>query len=343
MDTKIPSASLPFMNQEFAKLDRFDGQNYIRWTEKVKFMLHVLKLAYVLDPKLALINVDPILEAGKTVDPVVISDLEKKRALHREFKELCVGYIKNSLSDGLYDLYVSVKDSFKWLNTLSISIAKLFQFGAIITKLPPSWKDFYKRTMHKSEDYSLDDLMKHLRIEEEILIREKWVKSDQVCTMYQLGVLVTLRDVLHVPTISKGLVFADKFDKGGFKMELEKGKIVITKGRRDVEFFEENFSRDDENSNNTKPTSTSREILPPSSIVKKPKRSIRARIEESFGEGFYSYLVEETQNKVIREFIFAIKLDDDLKTFTRAMTSRDAPLWREVINDEMDSIMGNGT
>nr|KAJ0199223.1 hypothetical protein LSAT_V11C600310790 [Lactuca sativa] len=41
---------------------------------------------------------------------------------------------------------------------------------------------------------------------------------------------LTLRDVLHVPTISKGLVSADKFDKGGFKMVLEKGKIVITKG-----------------------------------------------------------------------------------------------------------------
>nr|KAJ0187483.1 hypothetical protein LSAT_V11C900478910 [Lactuca sativa] len=48
------------------------------------------------------------------------------------------------------------------------------------------------------------------------------------------GECVTLRDILHVPTISKGLVYADKFDKGGFKMELEVGRIVITKGRRYV-------------------------------------------------------------------------------------------------------------
>ncbi|CAI9269464.1 unnamed protein product [Lactuca saligna] len=48
------------------------------------------------------------------------------------------------------------------------------------------------------------------------------------------GEWVTLRDVLHVPTISKGLVSADKFDKGGFKMVLERGKIVITKARRYV-------------------------------------------------------------------------------------------------------------
>nr|KAJ0212512.1 hypothetical protein LSAT_V11C400170150 [Lactuca sativa] len=48
------------------------------------------------------------------------------------------------------------------------------------------------------------------------------------------GELVTLRDVLHVPTILKGLVSVDKFDNGGFMMELEKGMIVITKGIRYV-------------------------------------------------------------------------------------------------------------
>nr|KAJ0221719.1 hypothetical protein LSAT_V11C200096460 [Lactuca sativa] len=44
-----------------------------------------------------------------------------------------------------------------------------------------------------------------------------------------------------------------------------------------------------------------------------------------------------------REVIFSINLDDDPKTFTEAMTSRDDPLWKEAINDKMDSIMGNGT
>nr|KAJ0193134.1 hypothetical protein LSAT_V11C800452380 [Lactuca sativa] len=44
----------------------------------------------------------------------------------------------------------------------------------------------------------------------------------------------TRNDVLRVPTILKGLVSMDTFDKGGFKMELEKGMILITKGRRYV-------------------------------------------------------------------------------------------------------------
>nr|KAJ0196096.1 hypothetical protein LSAT_V11C700367020 [Lactuca sativa] len=96
MDT---TASLHFMNQEFAKLDQFDGQNYTRWAKKVKFMLYVLKLAFVLDPELAPIPANPIPEAGKTVDPVVIAELEKQRTLRIESEELFVGHIKNSLSD----------------------------------------------------------------------------------------------------------------------------------------------------------------------------------------------------------------------------------------------------
>ena len=426
MDT---TASLHFMNQEFAKLDQFDGQNYTRWAEKVKFMLHVLKLSFVLDPKLPPIPDNPIPKEGESVDPAVIAELEKQRILRRESEELCVGHIKNSLSDRLYDLYSPVKDPKElWnalelkykaheegtnkylvskylefqmvddksimeqvhelqvmvnkLNALTISLPELFQVGAIIAKLPPSWKDFSKRMMHKSKDYSLDDLMKHLRIEEETRIRDKRGKvgksvhqvsagssshkgksggqnkknfgpkkqsfkksghqnpnskpkrvgpchvcgeighyareckdrksvpvahavekvTDMVASVnlgeifmissltraicargwfvdtgatvhvcghresfstyhpmpqgtvvvcadghraevlgkgdvrlkFTRGEWVTLRDVLHVPTISKGLVSADKFDKGGFKMVLERGKIVITKGRRHV-------------------------------------------------------------------------------------------------------------
>nr|KAJ0206942.1 hypothetical protein LSAT_V11C500252460 [Lactuca sativa] len=59
------------------------------------------------------------------------------------------------------------------LNLLSISIPELFQVGLMIAKLTPSWKDFFKRIMHKCKDYSSDDLMKHLRIEKETRIRDK--------------------------------------------------------------------------------------------------------------------------------------------------------------------------
>ncbi|KAJ9566572.1 hypothetical protein OSB04_002538 [Centaurea solstitialis] len=59
---------------------------------------------------------------------------------------------------------------------------------------------------------------------------------------------------------------------------------------------------------------------------------------KSLGDDFLSYL----HKKVTREIIFSINIDDDPKTFEKAMSSRDASLWRAAINDEMDSILSDG-
>ena len=64
----MESESLKFMNHEFAKLDRFDDNNFSRWQDKVKFLLLVLKIAYVLDPNLAPIPEDPVVEQGQEPD-----------------------------------------------------------------------------------------------------------------------------------------------------------------------------------------------------------------------------------------------------------------------------------
>ncbi|KAJ9547395.1 hypothetical protein OSB04_019938 [Centaurea solstitialis] len=558
------------------------------------------------------------------------------------------------------------------LNALSIPLVELFQVGVIIAKLSPSWKDFSKRMMHRSKDISLDDLLKHLRIEEETRNRDKcgkasssvhqvtgssnqknkqswgqnkvknfgpkkqsfkkpgnqkpkfnnkpkksgpchvcgetghyareckdrksgpvanaveevanlvanvdlggvymissltramaargWFRRDfntyrpipagthvvcadghradvlgigDITLRFKRGRTIVLIDALHVPTISKGLVSADKFDKGGFKMELENGRIEISRGgayfgkavnvsgmyrlvlesdgevnhvgsgsssgsndvtsgvgsnnamfpfanevnisengikhertspftpqqnglaerknrilvemvncmlnqsglptnlwgealltacyihnritsrviptspyelwkgrkpeidymkvwgcvayyrtpdpkisklgdraiksifvgyamnsvaykfldnesgviveSRDADFFEDKFLKDSENTNPISVPSTSRDVPKPSRNIEEPRRSTRTRKEKSLGDDFVSFLVEGTQKKVTREVTFAINFEDDPKTFSEAMSSRDAHLWKEAINDEMDSILENRT
>ena len=215
----MESESLKFMNQEFAKLDRFDGNNFSRWQDKVNFLLLVLKITYVLDPNLAPIPEDPVAEQGQEPDKAVIEDLNRQRKKRTEDEELARGHILNTLSDRLYDLYTEIKSprelweqlEFKYkaeeegtnkylvskyldfkmvdnkpileqihelqvlvnkLRILKIVLPEVFQVGAIIAKLPPSWKDFAKKFLHKSEDISLDQLLKHLRIEEEARKRD---------------------------------------------------------------------------------------------------------------------------------------------------------------------------
>jgi hypothetical protein len=40
------------VNQELVKLNRFDGINFVRWKDKMMFLLTTLKISYILDPNL---------------------------------------------------------------------------------------------------------------------------------------------------------------------------------------------------------------------------------------------------------------------------------------------------
>ncbi|KAH9765249.1 hypothetical protein KPL70_001801 [Citrus sinensis] len=197
-------------------LDRFDGTNFTRWKEKLFFLLTVLKVAYVLDPKL-----EPFPEPREDDTEVV-----KAARKHREDDELmCRGHIFNTLSDRLYDLYnsmtspveiwnaleykyktekegtdkflvskyfdfimVDTKSILDQIHELQIIVAKLrelkveisesFQVGAIIAKLPQSWNDYRKKLLHSKENITLEELQKHLVIEEETRSRESKDKHD---------------------------------------------------------------------------------------------------------------------------------------------------------------------
>ena len=52
--------TIKIMNQDLVRLDRFDGSNFTRWQDKVRFILMTLKIFYILDPTLT-----PLLESKK--------------------------------------------------------------------------------------------------------------------------------------------------------------------------------------------------------------------------------------------------------------------------------------
>eukprot|EP00261_Vitis_vinifera_P019698 XP_010650253.1 PREDICTED: uncharacterized protein LOC104879341 [Vitis vinifera] len=207
--------TIKIMNQDLVRLDRFDGSNFTRWQDKVRFLLTALKIFYILDPTLA-----PLPEPKENDTPQVVAARKKRE----EDELICRGHILNALSDRLYDLYTntnSVREiwealenkykaeeegtkkflisqyiDFKFfdekpllpqihelqvivnkLKVLKIELPEAFQVGAIVAKLPSSWKGYRKRILHKSEDYSLEEIQKHLRIEEESRSRDKMVEE----------------------------------------------------------------------------------------------------------------------------------------------------------------------
>ena len=97
-----------FLNSS-VHLDRFDGTNFTCWKGKLFFLLTVLKVAYVLDPKL-----EPFSEPREDDTKVV-----KAARKHRKDDELmCGGHILNTLSNRLYDLYNSMTSPMEIWNAL---------------------------------------------------------------------------------------------------------------------------------------------------------------------------------------------------------------------------------
>ncbi|KAG6675770.1 hypothetical protein I3842_15G120600 [Carya illinoinensis] len=92
--------TLKMMNQDFIKLERFDGMNFTRWKDKLIFILTTSKISYVLDSNL------PVLSKPKSEDNDQIKAECKKC---KEDEVVCRGHILNTLSDCLYDLFTSIK------------------------------------------------------------------------------------------------------------------------------------------------------------------------------------------------------------------------------------------
>ncbi|GKC44282.1 zinc finger, CCHC-type containing protein [Tanacetum coccineum] len=74
-----------------------------------------------------------------------------------------------------------------------------------------------------------------------------------------------------------------------------------------------------------------------------PRRSTRQRRQRTFGPDFEMYLVEGDRKGLIREYPIIYNLDEDPQTYSEAIKSHDSSFWKEAVNDEMDSIIGNNT
>ncbi|KAI9173357.1 hypothetical protein LWI28_000207 [Acer negundo] len=140
METKATVSTIKLMNQDLVRLDLFDGSNITHWQDKLKFLLTALKIFYVLDPNLVAIP------KPKDDDNTALKEQRKKR---QEDELTCRGHILNALSNRLYDLYTDNHSTKEIWNSLE-----------------------YKYKVEE-EEMSLEDIQKHLRIEEESRSRDK--------------------------------------------------------------------------------------------------------------------------------------------------------------------------
>ncbi|KAK1441049.1 hypothetical protein QVD17_06885 [Tagetes erecta] len=195
------------MSSKFAKLEKFEGQDFRRWKKKMHFLLTNLKVVYVLSTPM------PEEVENETID-------QQRRRLKWENDDyICRGHILNGMSDALFDVYqnaesarelwdsleskymaddatskkflVSNFNNYKMVDSRPVmeqynellhilgqytqhdlKMDESIAVSSIIDKLPPLWKD-YKRTLkHQKEDLTLVQLGSHIRIEESLRAQE---------------------------------------------------------------------------------------------------------------------------------------------------------------------------
>nr|KAJ0210442.1 hypothetical protein LSAT_V11C400201490 [Lactuca sativa] len=117
---------------------------------------------------------------------------------------------------------------------------------------------------------------------------------------------------------------------------------------RDAIFDEERFTsiprpRDMIHQSSSKSTTQAEDVSGGASSVPEPSKRTRARKAKSFGYNFQLYLVEGTRNETISQHQYCFNIEEDPKTFSETMASRDVHFWKEAIHDEIDSIMHNNT
>ncbi|KAL5543240.1 hypothetical protein UlMin_010950 [Ulmus minor] len=308
METERTISTIKLMNQALLRLDHFDGSNFI---------------IYILDPDLP-----PLLEpTDEDTDEV------KAARKQREDDELIYrGHILNALSSRLYDLYTNTKSAKEIWTALEFEYKAEEEVGAIITKLPSTWKGYRKRFLHRSEDYSLEDIQKYLRIKEESRSRDKPEETnfrkikgwwyDTCATFY----------VSYDKSIFK--TFDELRSTQEIQMGNENRSKVLGKGSIDLLFT----SRKTITLTNVLYVSNMNQNLVSGALLGKP--GIKTVYDS---ENLILSKSEENRENVIRKISIIFQIEDDCKTYKEAMSSRDSAFWKEAINDEIDSTMSNHT
>ncbi|KAK3004225.1 hypothetical protein RJ639_018027 [Escallonia herrerae] len=329
------------MNQDLVKLNRFDGNNYARWKDKMMFLLTALRISYILDPELW-----PPPEEPRTSAEGVPPDAE-------EFE-----------------------------------------------------RDYRKKLLHKSEDFTLEQFQKHLHIEEESSKRENKVTVPVESNVHYVDESGSQSKNLALQVRKNDEQFKKKANQDGEQKKKKgscyvcgkKGDInnnVINKypimlnlendprsfseamSSRDASFWKEAI--DDEMDsmfvvgkspfhvpNAGRPLSSNLkwkcESATLQSLTKQieqkegqyeveeshenevePMRSKIMRIAKTYGSDFYMYLVEGTRMTIYNSIPIVLNMESDPRTYEKAMKSQDASFYKKAIIEEIDSIMRNGT
>ncbi|GJV71978.1 retrovirus-related pol polyprotein from transposon TNT 1-94 [Tanacetum coccineum] len=155
--------------------EKFNGQNFKRWQQKMFFYLTTLGLARFL--KETAPQVEPPAEGQSSNAQAVQATTTAKElweSLERKYKTEDAGTKKFVVARFLDYKMVDSKNVISQVQDLQVllhdihaegmTLSETFQVAAIIEKLPPSWVEFKNYLKHKRKEMSVEDLVVRLRM-----------------------------------------------------------------------------------------------------------------------------------------------------------------------------------
>ncbi|GJS07517.1 zinc finger, CCHC-type containing protein [Tanacetum coccineum] len=331
------AAAMKHMASNFAKLDKFERVDFRRWQKKKNFLLSSMSVVYVLTT--------PIPEDGG--DDATMKQIRKRAKWNND------DYVCRELLDSLEAKYMAedasskkflfsnftnykiidsrpvIEQYNKLLGILGrftqhkMNMDEAIQVFCIIYKLTPSLKDFKHTLKHKNDELTLVKLGSHLRIEESLRVQDSdKLKGNNVAG---LKAVVRLPDPKLKTLGERGIecIFV------GYAEHSNAFKFYVIEPNDSVSINSIIESRDAIFNENR------------ISSLSRPSLRIPNGTEDIGGSVVPEEVTEE--DEVSDQHSYCFNVEDDPKIFDEAMKSQDVTFWKEAINDEMDSIMGNNT
>ncbi|XP_038982179.1 uncharacterized protein LOC120110669 [Phoenix dactylifera] len=199
----ITARSIP----DTSKIESFNGMHFKKWQDRVYFVLDMLNFAQYLNkskPIEGSEDFDSKLKEWKHGNKIcrhtILSTLSNElfdvycsykeaaeiwENLHKKYVLEDAGVQKYAIGNFLHfqmsedrDASSQIHDFHRLVTALkneNIILQKVFLAGCLIEKLPESWKDYKNSMKHKRKHMSLEDVIVHIRIEEQNHVRPRTI------------------------------------------------------------------------------------------------------------------------------------------------------------------------
>ena len=189
-------AAVPFV-PDMSKFTLFDGKNYVMWSDKIEFFLGQIGVDYCLtetvSPPLRVYEKDNKTCRGMLLHymtPSLYSIYAKLKTAKEIWEALKTKYGTDDFGTKKYAC--SRWLSFKMIDNKPVldqvheyenlcaeilaegmKICDIFQANCLLEKLPPSWHSYVGSMKHKQKDFTLTELVSHIKVEEQNRIQNK--------------------------------------------------------------------------------------------------------------------------------------------------------------------------